>query len=71
MKNLLVAVAIVSSFAACNGRQDKTAETTVKKDSSALDSLAAANDQSELIEASGIPDTFVTSDGSVFARVKP
>jgi ABC-type oligopeptide transport system substrate-binding subunit len=70
MKKLLIAVAF-AVFAACNSNSDKAKETAVSpvaKDTATLNQ-AALNDNSEVIEASGIPDTFVTTDGSKFVRV--
>lgn len=71
MRNKLMALAIASVFAACGSKQDKVAESTALKTTPAVDSNAALNDKSQLIEAKGIPDTIVTTDGSKFARVQP
>jgi hypothetical protein len=71
MKTSIIAIAVASIFAACNGKPEttKTTNNVVQTDTSNISSQAAANDNSELIETKGVPDTIIDTDGAKYARV--
>jgi hypothetical protein len=71
MKTSIIAIAVASIFAACNGKPEttKTTNNVVQTDTSNISNQAAANDNSELIETKGVPDTIIDTDGAKYARV--
>ena len=69
MTKKLLAIVFAATFAACNSNP-KTTETTPVPDTTG-DAAARAADRAQSMEATGVTDTLMTSDGSKYVKVDP
>ncbi|MDQ6812241.1 MAG: YMGG-like glycine zipper-containing protein [Bacteroidota bacterium] len=72
MKRKLLAIIMVSIFAACNSNPKATTQTTTATtvDTSNFRNNASA-DKGQVIELKGVSDTIVTGDGNRYVKVDP
>jgi hypothetical protein len=70
MTKKLLAIVFAATFAACNSNP-KTTETTTPTIDTTGNAAARMNDRAQSMEATGVTDTLMTSDGSKYVKVDP
>jgi uncharacterized membrane protein YgcG len=70
MTKKILAIALAATMAACNSNP-KTTETTTPTIDTTGNAAAQLNDRSQSMNANGISDTLLTSDGSKYVKVDP